>query len=90
MSFTDSAAELLDRAEASLGSLIADALRARAYSEIGDIAAAAEAVAAISVGRRRDGKRSAPVSGSLEASPPPHPETPRAATEPSWMRPKTS
>jgi hypothetical protein len=90
MSFTDSAAELLDRTEASLTSLIADALRARAYTEIGDIAAAAEAVAAISVGRRRDGKRSGNAPSGPEASPQAHPEAPRAAAEPSWMRPKTS
>ena len=46
MSFIDNAMEVLDRAEASLHAVIADALAAKAYKEIATIAAMAEAAAA--------------------------------------------
>jgi hypothetical protein len=85
MSFIDSAAEVLDRTEGSLSALIADALKAKAYREIGTIAAMIEAVAAIGSGRSREGKRALEVSvgaGTLAAS------EPAKASEPSWMRPK--
>jgi len=88
MSFIDSAAEVLDRTEASLNSLITDALKAKAYREVGVIAAMAEAVAAISVGRSRDGKRTASAAPDLGVSTSPAPE-PAKAAEPSWMRPKS-
>ena len=51
MSFIDNAMEVLDQAEASLHSVIADALAAKSYKEIATIAAMAEAVAAINAGR---------------------------------------
>ena len=84
MSFVDSAAELLDRTESSLNSLIADALKAKAYREITTLAAMAEAVAAIGSGRARDGRKMVDVGASIAA---PVPEPPKAS-EPSWMRPK--
>ena len=83
MSFTDSAEEVLDRAEASLGSLITDALKAKAYSEITAIAALAAAVAAIGAERSREGT-SATAESPTSKSP-----TSRAS-EPSWMRPKNT
>ena len=54
MSFIDNAMEVLDRTEASLHAVIADALAAKAYKEIATIAAMAEAVAAISAARRSE------------------------------------
>ena len=78
MSFTDSAEEVLDRAEASLRSLITDALKAKAYSEIAAIAALAASVAAVGAERSREG-----TSTTVEAP------TSRAS-EPSWMRPKNT
>jgi len=90
MSFTDSAAEAIDRAEASLNSLLMEALKAKAYREVAAIAALAEAVAAIP-GRARDGKKlGAPSSDAgFSMASPAAPETAKAA-EPSWMRPKSS
>ena len=90
MSFIDSAVEVLDRTEASLHTLITDALKAKAYGEIAGIAAMAQALAAISAGRGREGKRPGsgadipPVSSSVAAT-----AEPAKAAEPSWMRPKT-
>jgi hypothetical protein len=91
MSFIDNAMEVLDHAEASLHAVIADALAAKAYKEIATIAAMAEAVAAISVGRGGEPRRissASPVAGlgvgaTLSAT-----DTAKAV-EPSWMRPKT-
>lgn len=89
MSFIDNAMVVLDRAEASLHEVIADALAAKAYKEIATIAAMAEAVAAINVGRAGSERRitaSVPdlgVAASLSVD-----DTTKAA-EPSWMRPKT-
>jgi hypothetical protein len=86
MSFIDSATEVLDRTEASLQALIADALKAKAYRDIVAIAALAESVAAIGTGRGRDGKRAGvaeAVAGSAGVS-----ET--KDTTPSWMWPKTT
>lgn len=87
MSFMDNAMEVLERTEASLHSLISDALKAKAYKELATIAAMAEAVAAISPGRsakRTTGGGAEPGVGA----PVPAAETPKAA-EPSWMRPKS-
>ena len=80
MSYLDSAEEVLDRAEASLRTLITDALKAKAYREIAAIAALAESVAAIGPER----------SHAIASVPEPAAEsTPtKSATEPSWMRPK--
>ena len=66
MTFVDNALELLDRTEASLNSLIVDALKVKAYKEIATIAAMAEAVSAVSPGRARDGKRLSSPSSSGE------------------------
>jgi hypothetical protein len=89
MSFIDNAMEVLDQAETSLHSVIADALAAKAYKEIATIAAMAEAVAAISAGRTGEKKRmgiSVPDVniGAALSSP-----EPARTVEPSWMRPKT-
>jgi hypothetical protein len=65
MTFVDNALELLDRTEASLNSLIVDALKVKAYKEIATIAAMAEAVSAVSPGRARDGKRVGSSTGEL-------------------------
>ena len=90
MSYIDSASEVLDRTEASLNSLIVDALKAKAYREVATLAALAEAVAAIGPGRAREGKRmSTAVPEAVSQTAPPPPEPPKAS-EPSWMRPKTS
>ena len=91
MSFIDNAMEVLDRAEASLHAVIADALAAKAYKEIATIAAMAEAVAAISVGRGGESRRissASPVAELNVGATPSPTDTPRAV-EPSWMRPKT-
>ena len=81
MSFIDSAAEVLDRTEASLNSLMMDALKAKAYREIATIAVMAEAVAVIGPGRSREGKRTAPASLDPDVG------DPLKSSEPSWMRP---
>jgi hypothetical protein len=83
--------EVLDRAEASLHAVIADALAAKAYKEIATIAAMAEAVAAISVSRGGEPRRisSASPVGELGVGPSlSHADTAKSV-EPSWMRPKT-
>lgn len=86
MSFIDSATEVIDRAEASLNSLLMDALKAKAYREVAAIAALADAVAAIP-GRSGQGKKlggsepgiGIPAGVSAEGG---------KTSEPSWMRPK--
>ncbi len=88
MSFIDSAAEVLDRAEASLHSLITDALKAKAYREISTIAAMAESLAAVNTGRSREGRRAAAVPVP-DMAPSPAPEPAKTSSEPSWMRPKS-
>ena len=91
MSFVDNATELVDRLEASLNSLLMDALKAKAYREVASIAALAEAVAAIP-NRSRDGRKpgAMPDLGiGVGASSPVTTEAPKSA-EPSWMRPKSS
>lgn len=87
MSFTDSAIEAVERTEASLHALIADALKAKAYAEVAAIASIAQSLAAINVGRAREGRRPAdlgmatPVAtGAGDAG---------KSAEPSWMRPKS-
>jgi len=88
MSFIDSAIEVLDRTEASLHAVIADALAAKAYKEIATIAAMAEAVAAIGAGRSPQEKRmTMPVAEVGIATSLSSAETTKAV-EPSWMRPK--
>ena len=88
MSFTDNATELLARTESALNSLIADALKAKAYREITTLAAMAEALAAITPVSSRDVRRPdvegrrADVAVTAGA-----PDAPKAS-EPSWMRPK--
>lgn len=85
MSFIDSATELLDRTEASLNSLMADALKAKAYREIAAIAALAEQVSVIGPGR--SGRRSAtPEMATAGAAA--SPAEAAKGTEPFWMRPK--
>jgi len=87
MSFIDNAAEAIDRAEASLNSLLMEALKAKAYREVAAIAALAEAVAAIP-GRSREGRKisvpdlGVPVSTAAASE--------VKSAEPSWMRPKSS
>lgn len=88
MSFIDSAAEVLDRTEASLSSLITDALKAKAYKEIATIAAMAESVAVIGPGRSREGKRTTTTVSELGAGAQASTDVAKAS-EPSWMRPKT-
>ena len=94
MSFIDNAMELLDRTEASLHSLMTDALKAKAYGEIATIAGLAQSLAAINTGRSREGSRlaagsspgSAPATiGASAATAAPEPSK---SAEPSWMRPK--
>ena len=90
MSFIDNAMEVLDRAEASLHAVIADALAAKAYKEIATIAAMAEAVAAISVGRAGESRRiSSPSVSELSVGTSVSATDITKAVEPSWMRPKT-
>jgi hypothetical protein len=89
MSFLDSATEALDRAEASLNSLLMDALKAKAYRDVAAIAALAEAVAAIP-GRVRDGRKLASSDLNVAAAAPSMAPEPAKASEPSWMRPKSS
>ena len=89
MSFIDSAAEVLDRTEASLNSLITDALKAKAYREIATIAAMAESVAAIGPGRSREGKRIGTSAADVGIGAPIAAAETAKAAEPSWMRPKT-
>ena len=84
MSFIDSATELLDRTEASLNSLMADALKAKAYREIAAIAALAEQVSVIGPGRAGRRPASAPEMATAGAAPG---EAAKGA-EPFWMRPK--
>lgn len=90
MSFIDSAAEVLDRTEASLNSLIADALKAKAYRDVATIAAMAESVAVIGPGRSREGKRLTTSGSDLGAGVPAQVGADAGkGSEPSWMRPKT-
>jgi hypothetical protein len=89
MSFIDSATEILDRTESSLQSLIADALKAKAYRDIVAIAALAESVAAISTGRPREAKRAAVGEVGMGPMGSAAGETTKD-TSPSWMWPKTT
>ena len=86
MSFVDSAAEALDRTEASLTSLMSEAIKAKSYQEVASIAAMAASVAKIGRGRTDDEPRrmapSAPEIG-LPAS------AAGKKAEPSWIRPTT-
>jgi hypothetical protein len=86
MSFIDSATELLDRTEASLNSLMADALKAKAYREIAAIAALAEQVSVIGPGR--SGRRPAAAPEMATAGAAASPAEAAKGTEPFWMRPK--
>jgi hypothetical protein len=84
MSFIDNAIDLLNRTEASLNLLIADAVNAKAYRDVAQIASLAESLAAITRGRsatkRNAELRVLPDVPSMEPTKPP---------EPSWIRPKT-
>jgi hypothetical protein len=84
MSFTDSARELLDRTEASLNSLIADALKAKAYRDVAAIAAIAEQLS-VMLPARSDRRPAPPEIAAAAAAPPV--EVGKGA-EPFWMRPK--
>ena len=86
MSFIDSATELLDRTEASLISLMADALKAKAYREIAAIAALAEQVSVIGPGR--SGRRPAATPEMATAGAAASPADAAKGAEPFWMRPK--
>lgn len=92
MSFAESATEVLERAEASLNTLLMDALKAKAYRDVAAIAALADAVAAIP-GRGRESRKAATslpeFSSGGVTTPAPAPDPVKAA-EPSWMRPKNS
>ena len=84
MSFTDSAAEVLDRTEASLASLMSEAIKAKSYQEVASIAAMAASVAKI--GRSRsdeEPRRMTTTAPDLGVS-----SAPKKA-EPSWIRPTT-
>jgi hypothetical protein len=85
MSFIDSATELLDRTEASLNSLMADALKAKAYREIAAIAALAEQVSVIGPGR--SGRRAATAQPEMATAGAAAAPADKGA-EPFWMRPK--
>ena len=91
MSFIDNATEILDRAEASLCSLIADALKAQAYREITTIANMAESLSTIAPGRSDEARKHS-VATVSEASK----QTdfgggpaagPKKSEQPSWVRP---
>ncbi|OFW03152.1 MAG: hypothetical protein A3I61_01240 [Acidobacteria bacterium RIFCSPLOWO2_02_FULL_68_18] len=86
MSFIDSAIEALDRTEASLHSLITDALKAKAYGEVATIAALAQSLAAISAGRSQAKRSESTLTTPTPAAVPAASEV--AKSEPSWMRPK--
>jgi hypothetical protein len=88
MSFIDSAAEVIDRAEASLNSLLGDALKAKAYRDVAAIAALAEAVRAIP-GRSCEGRKSGPAADLGMDVSTPVPAEAAKPSEPSWMRPKS-
>ncbi len=84
MAFVDSASEVLDRAEASLISLIADALKTKAYRDVAIIAAMAEAQSGVAARFREDqrGTTASELAGGAA-------DTAKAA-EPSWMRPRAT
>jgi len=87
MSFTDNAIEAVERTEASLHALMADALKAKAYAEVAAIAAIAQSLAAIKVGRDREDRPAIDVGMSTPVA-----EATADAgksAEPSWMRPKS-
>jgi hypothetical protein len=86
MSFIDSATELLDRTEASLNSLMADALKAKAYREVAAIAALAEQVSVIGPGR--SGRRAAAAPEMDAAAAGAAQGAAAKGAEPFWMRPK--
>ena len=86
MSFIDSATELLDRTEASLNSLMADALKAKAYREIAAIAALAEQMSVIGPGR--SGRRAGAPPEMATAAATSAPAEAAKGAEPFWMRPK--
>ena len=86
MSFIDGATELLDRTEASLNSLMADALKAKAYREIAAIAALAEQVSVIGPGR--SGRRAGAQPEMAAAAAAQAPAEAAKGAEPFWMRPK--
>ena len=89
MSFIDSAMEVLDRTEASLHSVISDALAAKAYKEIATIATIAEKIAAISASRPSEEKRLGISSAEMGVGSGLSSADSIRAVEPSWMRPKT-
>lgn len=89
MSFTDSAAEVLDRTETTLCSLMSDAIKAQAYTEVAAIAAMAESVAHISRGRSGEQKRAAAVPSEPAAASNVTVPAAKKSDQPSWIRSTT-
>ena len=96
MSFVDRATEALDEAEASLHSLIADALKAKAYADLAAIETMVQALGGIRRGRVADVQPAASRAEPAAAvpAPPAAPAAParpaQTTPQPSWMRPKSS
>jgi hypothetical protein len=84
MSFIDNATEVLDRTEASLNSLMADALKAKAYREIAAIAELAEQLSLIGPARSTRRPAAAPEFAAAAAGA----TGEGKGAEPFWMRPK--
>jgi hypothetical protein len=83
MSFVERADDVIEKAEASLVSLISDATRVKAYGDIITIAAMAQSLAAVP---RREGKRpSVPEFASGVSTAHAEPVA-VAASAPTWMR----
>jgi hypothetical protein len=77
MSFEEKALELLKSTEMSLGSLITEALRARAYGEVATIAGLAEAMAANRLGNDAPAVPSSDFGVAAASA---------QSASPSWMR----
>ena len=86
MTFLDSATELLDRTEASLNALMADALKAKAYRDIAAIAELVEQLSSIGAGRA--GRKSATPTPEVAAAAGVGSGDAAKGAEPFWMRPK--
>jgi hypothetical protein len=89
MSFTESAAEVLDRTETTLCSLMSDALKAQAYTEVAAIAAMAESVAHIGRGRSNEGQKRSAVAPSETAQTNVAVPAAKKSDKPSWIRSTT-
>ena len=89
MSFTESAAEVLDRTETTLCSLMSDALKAQAYTEVAAIAAMAESVAHISRARANEGQKRSTPPAQETAAPSAAAPAAKKSDQPSWIRSTT-